>query len=201
MKVFILSLLIAIVYSSKAVKSINQERTQYGLPSIKYNYSLSKIINKYKQQGEWLYSPGNMSYNFTYNNITRIQDLNGQFLSFFAKEEFKYLYRDTYRDSVNKIVRMRNNQRVCFNINDCSETFNQYVSCVKNHLQLENSKRCSWANSYYPKHLIGSLTSIAILKLDYQGKFVPESLFNKQHRSFWIYGHYSKEVSDNPLTN
>ena len=193
-------LMLAMVLASpkQVIKQINKDRREYDLPKIEYNWTLHDYLKKYKDQGEWMYADSNVStVNFVYKNQTRYSNINGVHIN----DGFKYFYRDTYKDSVLKIIKFRSNQKDCFDINLCSnETYNKYVSCMTK-LQLVNSKKCSYANSYLPMHLIRSLKNIAILKLDYKGRFVPEKNKKTQKKSFWIYGYYDVQLSDNPLKN
>ena len=101
------------------------------------------------------------------------------------------------KKGISKIIRFRNRQRKCCDLSRCSGPFNYFVSCCNT--VFKDRKPCSYANSYYPFHLIKSLDQIACVFLNTQGRYVPSSLKKRQKKSFFCYGRYVLPLTDNPL--
>lgn len=207
---WLLILIIQVLASEneKIVNIINRERKQFDLDEIHYNEKLHNELQDIRSEindDSWWYGTSNITSSFTYTNpetnetFVRTNFLNGSHLKL---KYGKYIYRDTMKYSALKIVRFRVNQIGCFDWSMCNkETYNVFTSCMKNPIIFKNSLKCSWAYAYTPFHLLKSLKSIAVLRLNTQGIYVPNSLKNVQKRAFFIYGDYGNITSDYPFTN
>ena len=200
MKLWIL--LISLVASSpaKIIKIINKERKIYNQDPIYYNYDLYEKIKKYETLGSWFYENG--IYSYTIQRFNRTNRLKGSFLNQYINDtSFDYFFRDTYKNSVSKIFQFRVNQRRFFNPELCSKlNFDYWSSCVKNpKATLQNSKPRSWWYAYYLPMIQKDLKWIFCLKLNVEGRYIPDKLKGIQTNAFFCYSNPINQTSDYPF--
>jgi hypothetical protein len=147
-------------------KIINDERISNNLPIISYNFELNNILRKHNVSDSWYYEQSNKVINWTIEGHNRYCNINGCFYE--PMEGYHYLFRETYKNSIPKIIRMRMNQRDC------------------DHTDFVDGKPCSWKYIYYDT-LMQNFTSFACKSLNYQGTWTPSWLKNIQFKSFWCY--------------
>jgi len=146
---------------------INRDRQFLHLPIVKYDFNLHNFLeNNVTNNGSYFYESTNDRVTWTVENNTRYCDLRGCFLT---PLENQYMFRDTYKDSIVKIFRYRLSQRNC------------------NHTDFVDGTPCSWFYHYYPVMMQPDFKSFACKSLNFQGRFVPGSLKNKQFKSFWCF--------------
>jgi hypothetical protein len=154
------------VFGLALMSIVNQERTSIGLAPVAYNFTLHNYLdNVITDNGSWFYESGPDYTSWVVEGQTRSCDLRGCFLKPLGHT---YMFRDTYKDSVPKIFRYRIKQRNC------------------DHTDFADGYPCSWYYAYYPT-MMSNYTSFACKALNYQGRYVPIALINKQMKSFWCY--------------
>lgn len=203
----------ALINQKNVLNIINNDRIQYNLEPVTYNYDLQNELELYREvEGSAFFfekSNSSKEVNIIYNNVSfknATQNLNGQFIleystfEYFKNKGWKFMYRDSHENDISKIIKFRSNQKKCFNIKKCSnDSFSEHVSCLKNPPQVTNSLPCSHAFYYYPMHILKSLKEISIVEIFYHGPAVPQHLWNIQNRTFFMYGRYNELLTDNPI--
>jgi hypothetical protein len=215
----ILLLLLSLVNAfipSGILNVINNQRKDYDLPVITYSHDLHNELQIWRNAfgPDWFFQNDTEKHtvDIVYKNktiATRDQNYNGQYLmkyatfDYFSRKGFKYFYRDTFKNSVTDIIKFRANQlKKCFDLKRCdNNSFHNNTSCLKKRPVLENSKTCSWAWWYAPKHIYRSLKEIACVELGIAGLHVPDNLLGIQNNVFFCYGSYDEQLSDSPLKN
>jgi hypothetical protein len=146
---------------------VNREREFWSLPPVRYDFALEKYLyNNVTNNGSWFYESGPETVSWDIEGHTRYCDLRGFFLKPLG---FNYQIRDTFRDSVPRIFRQRLSQgRVC------KKTV------------FADGDKCSWFYAYHPV-LMSNYTRFACKTLNFQGRYVPDYLRDKQMRSFFCY--------------
>lgn len=146
---------------------INYERISKGLNIVSYNYNLHNYLyGNITNNGSWFYESTNELRSWEIEGQRRFCDLRGCFLKPLG---YNYMFRDTYKDSIPIIFRYRLGQR------DCNRTV------------FKDGDPCSWFYAYYPVLMQPGFKSFACKSLNYQGRFVPDSLKDHQFKSFWCY--------------
>lgn len=146
---------------------VNRERAFWSLPAVKYDFELERYLKANVTNATWLYESGPVSRSWTVENVTRSCDLNGCFARPLG---YNYMFRDTFKESVPRIFRYRINQgRIC------------------KRTVFADGDKCSWFYAYQPVLMQTDLTRFACNTYDYQGRYVPDDLRDKQMRSFWCW--------------
>jgi len=143
---------------------VNRERIRLDLSPVKYDFSLEKSLGSYN--GSYLYSSGSKNVSWTIEGQTRFCDLNGCHLKPLG---YNYMFRDTFKDSVPRIFRYRIAQGSI-----CTKTV------------FADGDPCSWYYAFYPV-IVQNFTRFGCREYNYQGRYVPKDLINKQKRSFWCF--------------
>lgn len=145
---------------------INDQRNSIGISPIKYDFVLHDYLkNNITNNGSWFYESTEISKSWEIEGHNRSCDLHGCFLK---PLEQNYMFRDTMRNSIVKIFRYRLNQKDC------------------DHTDFFDGAKCSWFYHYYPV-MMSNYTSFACKILNHQGRFVPDSLKDRQLKSFWCF--------------
>lgn len=143
---------------------INRERLFWGLEKIDYDYKLENHLRQFN--GSFLYQSGPLNLTWTIEGHNRFCDLNGCHIK---PLEYNYMFRDTFKDSVPRIIRMRIRQN-----HICKKTV------------FADGDKCSWFYAY-GQVLLQNFTKFACCEYNYQGRYVPKELIDKQKKSFWCY--------------
>lgn len=145
---------------------INVERNNIGLSPINYNFELHNYLkNNVTNNGSYFYESTELSKSWIIEGHNRSCDLRGCFMK---PLEQNYMLRDTMRNSIVKIFRYRLAQKDC------------------KHTDFVDNMPCSWFYHYYPI-MMSNYTSFTCKILDYQGRFVPDLLKDRQLKSFWCF--------------
>jgi hypothetical protein len=148
---------------------INVERIRNNCVPISYNFELDRTLRTNNVSDSWYYAQTDKSINWTIEGRDRYCNIEGcHYKPVVNNKTYNYMMRDTYKDSIPKIFRMRVNQR------DCKST------------EFVNGKKCSWYFAYFPVFL-QNFTSFACKSLNYQGTWVPDNLIGIQNKAFFCY--------------
>jgi len=213
MKLIIITFLGLLTTANKYVLSvINDERSKYNLSKVTYNHGLEKDLGLF--DSSWFFENSTEFFNLVpiiYNGTVlqvRNQSLNGQFalyyypLNKYYDQGFRYLFRDSLKNSIADILSFRAKQHDCFDFKKCSNnSFNEFQTCLIDKPVMVNSRHCSYAFYYFPKFLIRSLTQIACIKLNFAGPAVPINLVGIQNKTFFCYGKHNQLLNDKPFKN
>lgn len=145
---------------------INVERSKHNLQPVVYNYTLDNYLKNDGYKGDWYYGTSDKTINWTIEGQNRFCNING---CHYKPLGYNYLFRETYKDSIPKIIRMRLAQRDC------------------NHTDFKDGEKCSWWYAYYKTLMQPEFSSYACKSLNFQGLWTPEWLLNIQKKSFWCY--------------
>lgn len=144
---------------------INVERTKNNLLPVSYNWQLDTYLREYPVADSWYYADTDRFINWTIEGQNRYCRIEG---CHFRPMNYSYLFRETYKDSIPKIIRMRLSQRDC------------------NHTDFVDGMPCSWKYIYYDT-LMQDFTNFACKSLNFEGRWVPEWLKGIQKKSFMCY--------------
>ena len=122
-------------------------------------------MREYNVPDSWYYETTNKSINWTIEGKNRFCNIQGCHFNPLGNH---YMFRDTHKNSIPKIIRYRLSQR------NCKST------------DFVDGMPCSWYYVYYPV-LLQNFTSFACVDLDTQGTWVPSYLIDKQKRAFFCY--------------
>jgi len=148
---------------------INRERSTLNLAPVTYDYQLNTFLKGHNVPDSWYYAETNKYINWTIEKNDRYCNIN---LCHFKPLNNSYLFRETYKDSIPKIIRMRLNQRHC------------------NHTDFKDGMPCSWWYVYYKTLMDPNLKSYACKSLNHQGTWVPDWLKNIQKKAFVCYSNH-----------
>lgn len=206
----ILIILILPLYFASILQMINKERINFNLPLVVYNYSFESELIKHRDKygDSWFVENTTRSEYFplVWRNQTiaiRNSYFNGRYIGEYINTSFSYLFHDTYKNSMEKIIKFRVNQLNCFNWDNCLKNqYTRYVSCLKDTpILYPPLDRCAWAWWYVPQMLTRSLSEIACVKLNVTSPDVPDPLRQIQKSTFICYSNSKIPKSDNPFTN
>lgn len=174
------------------VKTVNKERSRYGLEPITYNYEIGASLDKLIPSGPFFFEQNSNSLIIQIDNFNRTNRLNGAFLT---PGNFSYLFRDTFnfkiKRGVTRIFQMRINQRNCIK-RKCKPYYKSHKICLKK-IHIQDKQRCSYVWAYYPLIINPLLKEIACVKLKIKGLYTPDKLLNKQ-LSFWCYSNLKVHI-------